>query len=113
QGKPAEAKKVFAQMKQIEEDTARIRELADQDLKRSPHNPNTLHELGKLLLRTGSAEQGLDWLRRALDLDPHHRPTHALLADFYERAGDSGRAARHRALAREAENKSAATTPGR
>ena len=63
------------------------------------HDPAPRLEAGRILLRLGKAPEGLRLLRTALLEDPRHRPTHQALADYYERAGNRERAARHRRLA--------------
>jgi tetratricopeptide (TPR) repeat protein len=98
-GKADEAGEVLKRLEQLKEDHARIREIVTAQMQRAPRDPNLQQELGSLLLRTGGVEEGLRWFRRALSIDPDHAPTHRALAEFFERVGDLGRAAQHRALA--------------
>jgi len=58
--------------------------------------PKVPYEIGTIFLRLGQDRLGLDWLYRALESDPEHRPTHQALADYYEKKGDRDRAAQHR-----------------
>ncbi len=97
--KTEEARAVLKQMKEIEADLQRIHELRSVALPRSPRDPTLLHELGRLLLRTDEVGEGLRYLQRALQENPEHGPTHATLADYYQRTGQLGRAVRHRELA--------------
>jgi tetratricopeptide (TPR) repeat protein len=58
--------------------------------------PKVPHEIGTLLLRIGQEGVALDWLYRALERDPHYRPAHEALAEYYEKKGDREKAATHR-----------------
>jgi predicted Zn-dependent protease len=95
QGKDSEAAACLARMKAIETETthaaALMRKVADV-----PHDPALRYEIGAILLRRGDAGQGLRWLYSALQEDPRHGPTHAALADYYQRTGQPDRAAKHR-----------------
>ena len=63
-------------------------------------NPAPAYELGKLNLELGNDDVALYWLNKvALVRDPNHKPTHALLADYYEKKGDKKEAEMQRALA--------------
>lgn len=73
----------------------RIRELTEA-VSRNSQNVSLRHELGVLLLRFRSREEGVNWLRSALLIDPDHRPTHAILADYYAKRGDREAAEHHR-----------------
>jgi tetratricopeptide (TPR) repeat protein len=68
-----------------------------------PYNAELRYEIGDAHLRFGNIEDGLMWLKSALQIDAMHRPSHASLADYYEeRIGQNPRfirlAQRHRAL---------------
>ena len=56
-------------------------------------------EAAQILLRSGRVQEGLDWLNGILRDAPGHRPTHQVLADYYQRTRDGRRAAHHRRLA--------------
>lgn len=64
-----------------------------------PDNVELRYKLGAILLEYGQPSTGLAWLESALQLDPHHRPTHSALADYYSRQGNEAAAAEHRRLA--------------
>jgi predicted Zn-dependent protease len=98
QAKKQEAKQQFVRLKRAQAEWTRVREVTEAILK-NPADPALRLELGNILLRLGKAPQGLRWLQSALREDPHHRPTHQALADYYEHAGDRELAARHRRLA--------------
>jgi predicted Zn-dependent protease len=72
-----------------------------QKVESKPHDASLRSEVGKILLQHGKEQAGLAWLNSALQDDPNHRPTHLLLADYFERAGQKEQAAKHRRLAKE------------
>lgn len=98
QGKAAEAKAQLARAEEVRDRAERLGELRSRKLAERPLDPALHYEMGALLLKT-HAEVAAQWLRSALALDPTHRPTHAALADYYDRAGDPPRAAEHRRAA--------------
>ena len=102
EGKKDEAQEVLKRLEQLKDDLERVRELVAYKVQQSPHDPALQHELGSVLLRIGSVDEGLRWLHRALQDDPNYTPTHALLANYYENVGQLGRAAQHRIKARAA-----------
>jgi tetratricopeptide (TPR) repeat protein len=65
----------------------------------SEHNPDTvgakLHK-AEACLAAHQEEEGLRLLNALLEQDPGFAPAHALLASYYERRGQSERAAEHR-----------------
>jgi tetratricopeptide (TPR) repeat protein len=108
-GQQDEARKELDLMKACQADVARIRDIIDKKMSESPRDPVLHTDVGRILLRSGSPEQGLRWLKSALEIDPGHRPAHLLLAEYYERLGNMGRAQRHRDLAGQP---AAGTSPG-
>lgn len=97
--KHTEAKKYLDRMNQIDEDLNRLNAVSQQAMD-SPHDPSLRYEAGIILLRNGQEQDGLRWLIRALHEDPRHQPTHAALADYYERIGKADLAAYHRRLSK-------------
>jgi predicted Zn-dependent protease len=95
-GKIAEAEAVNWQMAQLERNLNRVEALTIKELRKSPNDPALQHELGCILLDIGQVEEGLQWLYRILRRHPFHLSTHRTLAEYYQRAGDTGRAAYHR-----------------
>lgn len=94
-GKHGEAEEVLARLKRIEEDMNRIRQVT-RAIANEPHDPVLRCEAGKILLRNGHESDGVRWLESALEEDPNHPEAHQILADYYERTGDSVRATAHR-----------------
>lgn len=80
---------------QIRVEYERVSELSRQLVHR-PDDPGLRFQAGEILLRQGLRDEALRWLASALACDPHHGPTHALLAQFYAEKGDAERAAYHR-----------------
>jgi tetratricopeptide (TPR) repeat protein len=97
-GKRDEAKYHARKAEQIGADMKRLVRLIRKAVQ-SPSDPGPRVEAGRICLRNGQEQQGLRWLRGALQIDPAHRPTHAALAEYYERAGPPDLAAHHRRLA--------------
>jgi tetratricopeptide (TPR) repeat protein len=97
-GQKAEAAEVQARIKRVESDLLELRE-AMRQVAMAPHDPEPRRQAGLVLLRNGKKDEGLRWLTSALIENPHHKATHATLADYYDKAGDVARAAQHRKLA--------------
>jgi Tfp pilus assembly protein PilF len=77
-------------------------EAALERVGKSPSDPAPRVEAGRICLRTGKDREGLRWLLSALQQAPRDGPTHAALAEYYERAGRRDLAANHRRLAEQA-----------
>jgi Tfp pilus assembly protein PilF len=54
------------------------------------------HEIGMIYLRNQEDETAVRWLQSALQVDPSYPPTHAALADYYQRQGNAQAATFHR-----------------
>lgn len=96
QGKTTEAKLQLARAEELRDRLERLGELRSRKLAEQPLDPALHYEMGVLLLRTGHLDVGERWLLSAVSLDPDHKPSHAALADLYDRKGDPSRAAEHR-----------------
>jgi predicted Zn-dependent protease len=94
-GKSKEAEVYQAKLQEIEAQLGRLRQVTRQIME-TPHDPALRHEAGVIFLRSGQTKEGLRWLYSALQEEPRHRPTHQVLADYYESIGDKGQAAWHR-----------------
>jgi tetratricopeptide (TPR) repeat protein len=94
-GKQDEAHEWFARHEKIDADMLRIQEVTAQ-IRATPRDAALRKEAGELFLRNGLDQEGVRWLESALQQDPNHAPTHQLLADYYERAGQPALAQRHR-----------------
>lgn len=67
-----------------------------------PDDLQARFEVGRLYIQYGSAEEGANWLKTVLAVDDDHRPTHQLLAEYYEQTGDSEQARHHRTFLEQA-----------
>jgi tetratricopeptide (TPR) repeat protein len=70
-----------------------------REITSNPDNPELRKTAGEICLRNGLEKEGVQWLTSALRLDPSHKSSHGILADYYEKIGDRQRAAEHRARA--------------
>jgi Tfp pilus assembly protein PilF len=95
QGKDDEARESEAAQERIENDRKRL-ELVVVQVGKAPSDPAPRLEAGLICLRNGKEGEGLRWLLSALQRAPQDGPTHAALADYYERAGKPDLAAKHR-----------------
>jgi predicted Zn-dependent protease len=95
-GKSEEARQAQARLDQIEADIKRIQEISYVSMQMAPHDPALHTEVAKISLRAGAVEEGLRWLHNALQEDPDYKPAHQILMEYYEHAGDFGRAKEHR-----------------
>jgi tetratricopeptide (TPR) repeat protein len=87
QGKDDEARALNVRLKQLEADLARLDVLIPA-IGRTPGDPDPRCEAGVICLHYGKTQEGLHWLQSALEVAPGHRPTHAVLADYYEQRGE-------------------------
>jgi Tfp pilus assembly protein PilF len=97
-GKQQEADEVRLRLERVKADLAKISDLT-RKVAAHPNDPVLRCEIGTILIRNGMEAEGLDWMATALQVDPLNAATHQILADYYERVGDAGRAAEHRELA--------------
>jgi tetratricopeptide (TPR) repeat protein len=56
-------------------------------------------EVARWMLLHGHDDDGLRWTAEILRADPHHAPTHGLLADYHQKLGNLGLANYHRLMA--------------
>jgi tetratricopeptide (TPR) repeat protein len=98
QGKKEEAETYRRRVDEIDANRRKLETLRKRALE-NPGDVAARYEAGVLAVQIGDEEEGLRWLRGVLDMDPGHKPTHAALADYYERQGDADRAAFHRSRA--------------
>lgn len=86
------------QVERIDAGRKRLQELSEEILK-TPRAAALRAEAGRLCLRLGKEEEGVQWLLSALREDPRHVESHEALAEHYARTGQHALAARHRELA--------------
>jgi tetratricopeptide (TPR) repeat protein len=90
-----EARPCLAQLRSKEADILRVSRLTLQT-NRDSRNVGLRYETAMDLLRLDREEDGVAGLYFVLDQDPRHIPSHEALADYFERKGQSARAAFHR-----------------
>jgi tetratricopeptide (TPR) repeat protein len=98
QNKNAEAEEWTGRLNSIDADLSRLKEVM-RATTTDPTNPALRHEAGAIFLRNGQEELGLRWLAYALRQNPNYRPTHELLAEYFEKHDQPDVAAAHRRLA--------------
>ncbi len=94
-GKHDEARKLFDYFSAASKEQSEIDRLIRQVLG-DPQNVAMRLEIGLRLLQKGASEDGVKWLRTALELDPENAAAHAALSEYFTRVGDSTAAAYHR-----------------
>lgn len=99
QGLTEEANAMTARLGQLKRDEDRLGEI-NLALSKAPQNPALRYEAGMICLRNKVDDEAFRWFLGALQDDAHHRPTHAALADLYQRKGNADRANHHRELAK-------------
>jgi tetratricopeptide (TPR) repeat protein len=97
--KQDEAEQYERKYKEIQQQYERLDALTKQIVKQ-PDNVSVRYEACMLLLQLGRDEQAEGWFRSLLRIDPKHQPTHAALADLFEKRGDPQRAEYHRQRAK-------------
>ncbi|MFL5242546.1 MAG: tetratricopeptide repeat protein [Gemmataceae bacterium] len=97
-GHETEAKEYRKRSKEIEDDLRALAKVIER-VQKSPNDPELRRQAAVLCLHTGRNGEALKWFQGALQIDPHHKPTHAALADYYEQMGQPDLAEPHRQAA--------------
>jgi tetratricopeptide (TPR) repeat protein len=100
-GRTVEAEECRVRMEQAKEEAKKVKEEMAQltrQLQQMPDDPDLRCQIAQHFLREGE-EEGLRWLLLNLQHHPNHRPSHLALADYYDKQGQTARAAEHRRLA--------------
>jgi tetratricopeptide (TPR) repeat protein len=95
QGEKAEANVIWERIERLKRAEERFRELLVQ-FGKDGRNVAVRHELGTICLRNENENTAIRWFNSVLQLDPAYRPTHEILADYYQRRGNAAAAAYHR-----------------
>jgi tetratricopeptide (TPR) repeat protein len=90
-GEAEEAARQQQEFTQREEDGKRLHAIVVREMAERPRDPALHCTVGQLLLRSGQREEGLRWLRSALQLDPGYAPAHQALAEFQRQASGPDR----------------------
>lgn len=87
QGKEAEAEEQKQRSDRVLGDLKRLGIIQSEEMDKRPNDPALLCELGTLYLRNGREQQGVYWLRRALEQDPDYGPARTALAHYHQSKG--------------------------
>jgi tetratricopeptide (TPR) repeat protein len=108
--KTEDARRCLDDLRQQEADVVAMERLILQ-ANRDPNDVALRYEIAVGLRRIGREQDAMGALLLVVEQDPRHGPAHQALADYFERAGQPGRAARHRGAA--GSSRAAAGTPAR
>ena len=110
-GQQDKAREQFEMMRSAEKSLDELEQLVQQ-IEKKPLDVNKRYQIGDMVLRFRSREEGVAWLKSALLIDPTHAPTRKALADYYTACGDTQRAKQYQApLDRQTEDAGSATVP--
>ena len=104
QGKPDKAAACLKEYEHAKERLDRANKLLVEVADSPDATAADYAEVGGFLLEVGNERQGLYWLDRALEREPGHQGVHTALAAYYQKKGDSERAAAHRRWLRSADS---------
>jgi tetratricopeptide (TPR) repeat protein len=98
QGKDPEADQLGGRLEALRKDLDRLGEVLLQ-INAGLQDAAPCHEAGVIALRVGRTKEGVNFLHDALRRKGDHRPTHAALAEYYQKEGPPDLAAHHKRLA--------------
>jgi predicted Zn-dependent protease len=81
QGKEEPARAQQEEADRVLADLTRLGVILNVEMSARPRDPALCCELGTLYMRYGKREQGIRWLQRALQCDPHYQPARQALAE--------------------------------
>jgi tetratricopeptide (TPR) repeat protein len=99
-GMVQEAEVQHKKLLQVQKNIERLLEISNRDMARNPNDPALITELGQLMITLSQEEVGEGWLLTALRKDENYGPAHEALAKFYEKRGQTSKAAVHRQKAK-------------
>lgn len=99
-GQAEEAQKMLAKWTQAVEDLKKMRELTRM-IAQEPSKADLRYEAGMLFLRNGQTQEGLRWLRSAIQIQPNHKPSHQLLAEHFRKTNQPALAEPHEAIVKQ------------
>ncbi len=97
-GRDAEARRESQRAAQLRDEEDRMLRVRSKILL-DPKDVASRLEVARWMLGHGQDREGLKWAHEILGTDPHHVPTHELLAGYYEKQGNAGLANYHRMMA--------------
>jgi tetratricopeptide (TPR) repeat protein len=97
-GKTEDARRCLEELREKEAKVLDVERLTLQ-ANREPGNVALRYEVAVKQMRLGREQDAVAALFFVLDQEPRHGPAHQVLADYFERTGQAGRADRHRRAA--------------
>jgi tetratricopeptide (TPR) repeat protein len=94
QNRTRQAQQYYARYKRVAADVARLDFLSLKKITKEPHNPDIPYEIGVICMRNATAEVGVSWLKKALELNPWHQGANEALARYYSKIGNRQLAAK-------------------
>jgi Tfp pilus assembly protein PilF len=104
EGKSVLAEKCQAQLHELEDSDRQAGQLSLR-FRKLPQDVSVRFGVAMWALHNGRETDGARWLFANLLIDPQHGPTHAALADYFERLGQPRRSAEHRRRAAHSDEK--------
>jgi Tfp pilus assembly protein PilF len=98
QGKLTDADQVEKTVRRLEDASHRLHE-ANEKLKKEPYNLSHHCAIARIFLEVGNHKEAVRWLQTALKIDSHQPLANLLLADYYDKSGEPGKADRYRKAA--------------
>ena len=98
-GREKEDADVLRKHGEVQAKALRMQSLLAGEAEQSSRKADAAYELGKMNEELGQADLAIYWLRTAERRDASHKPTHALLAQIFEKKGQPDEAAQERRLA--------------
>ena len=93
-GRTAEATPHLDFIAQAQASMSRLEDLVVKAVD-EPQNAPLRFEIGSIAWRIGPADDAARWMLSVLELDPHHRGAHQVLAEYYKQIGQSDLALQH------------------
>ena len=96
--KQAEYRQALSESEETRTDYIRFTQLVDNEVVDHPTDPARRVELARFLFKVKRDGLALFWVREALAIDPKYPPAHEVLYQHYLAAGESAKAAEHKAF---------------
>jgi tetratricopeptide (TPR) repeat protein len=92
--RPDDADSMKKQYANVLQKAKQLRELGEK-IQAEPDDASLRYQAGKLALELQQEKEASDWFQSVFWIDPDHRPTHLVLADYWSEHGQPQRAAYH------------------
>jgi tetratricopeptide (TPR) repeat protein len=97
-GRQADYRKALSESEEVRAGYIRFTQLVDNEVVENPNDPARRVELARFLFKVKRDGLAIFWVRQALGIDPAFRPAHEALYDHYTAAGETAKAAEHKAF---------------